>query len=114
MAKKMRNKQAELAKKLAMAKEQSLKQDGTQALGEDRLSDREVKELNDRRRFEDMLEKQTASLNFVASNGYLSREQEEAEIDAYRKSDLVGWILILRGLPRYLSLADSSHRAGRC
>lgn len=94
MAKKIRNKQAELAKKLAMAKEQNLKQDGAKAdqRGGARQTDLEMKEINDRRRFEEMLDKQTASLNFVSSDGYLSREQEEAEIDAYRKSDLIGWI----------------------
>lgn len=100
MAKKMRNKQLELVKKMAMAKEQNLKQDGTMddSKAVDRLSDRELKEQNDRRRFEEMLQKQTASLNFVSSDGYLSREQEEAEIDAYRKSDLCGWIWSIRWL----------------
>jgi len=93
MVKKMRNKQADLAKKLAAAKEQNMKQDENlvdRPRVETRLSDRDLKELNDRRRFEDLLEKQTASLNFVSSDGYLSREQEEAEIDAYRKSKSLG------------------------
>ena len=113
MVKKMRNKQADLAKKLAAAKEQNLKQDDNQVdspRAETRLSDRELKELNDRRRFEDMLEKQTASLNFVSSDGYLSREQEEAEIDAYRKSKSLGWIL---SYPKNLILVNCSCRTRR-
>ena len=58
MVKKMRNKQADLAKKLAAAKEQNLKQGEYKVdrpRAETRLSDRDLKELNDRRRFEDML-----------------------------------------------------------
>lgn len=82
MVKKMRNKQAELLKKMAEAKEQKAQSDMG---GGERLSDKKIKEQNDRRRFEEMLKKQTASLNDVSSDGYLSKEQEEAEIDAYRK-----------------------------
>jgi hypothetical protein len=109
MVKKMRNKQAELAKKLAAAKEQNLKQDESQLdhpRAEIRLSDRDLKELNDRRRFEALLEKQTASLNFVSSDGYLSREQEEAEIDAYRKSNSLCWISSIREPSKNLFLLD--------
>ena len=109
MVKKMRNKQAELAKKLAAAKEQNLKQDESQLdhpRAEIRLSDRDLKELNDRRRFEALLEKQTASLNFVSSDGYLSREQEEAEIDAYRKSNSLCWISSIRESSKNLFLLD--------
>ncbi len=88
MAKKIRNKQAELAKKMALAKEQNAQNEGVDpgsphAL--ERLSDKEMRERNDRLRFEELLRKQTASLNDISSDGYLSKLQEEADIDAYRK-----------------------------
>lgn len=88
MAKKIRNKQAELAKKLALAKEQNAREEGIESEGSEssgRLSDSEIKEVNDRRRFDELLKTQSASMNTVASDGYLSKQQEDAEIDAYRK-----------------------------
>lgn len=88
MAKKMQNKQAELAKKLALAKQQNALKEGvdaTSSRGTGRLTDSEIKERNDRLRFEELLKKQTASLNDISSDGYLSKQQEDAEIDAYRK-----------------------------
>lgn len=87
-AKKIRSKQADLLKKMAMAKEQKMKTDESPVTvsADDRLSDKAMKEQNDRRRFEEMLKKESVSLNSVSSDGYLSLEQEEAEIDAYRKS----------------------------
>lgn len=91
MAKKIRNKQAELAKKLALAKEQNALKVGVDPSSPDeleRLSDKEMKERNDRLRFEELLQKQAASLNDISSDGYLNKQQEEAEIDAYRKLKL--------------------------
>lgn len=88
MAKKINNKQAELAKKLALAKEQNALKEGVNTSGSrvtERLSDSAIKERNDRLRFEELLKKQTASLNDISSDGYLSKQQEDAEIDAYRK-----------------------------
>ena len=85
MAKKMRNKQAELAKKMAMAKKQKAEKEGTTQDQDEkkRLTDAEMKEMNDRKRFGEMLEKQSLTMNSVSSDGYLSREQEEEEINAY-------------------------------
>jgi competence protein ComGC len=44
-----------------------------------------MQDRNDRLRFEELLKTQPASMNDVASDGYLSKEQEEAEINAMRK-----------------------------
>jgi competence protein ComGC len=88
MAKKMHNKQAELAKKMAMAKKQKIENQGENAeVGavKEKFSDKEIKERNDRLRFEELLKKQSSSLNAVSSDGYLNKQQEEEEIDAYRK-----------------------------
>ena len=87
LAKKMRNKQAELAKKMALAKKQK---DGVpgEAKGVtkgEKLSAKEMKEKNDRLRFEELLQKQTTSLNSVSSDGYLNKQQEDEEIRAYSK-----------------------------
>jgi hypothetical protein len=89
MAKKMRNKQAELANKMALAREQKAQEEGADLQqgpeAEERLSSKEIKERNDKLRFEELLKKQSTSLNDVSSDGYLNSQQEEAEIDAYRK-----------------------------
>jgi hypothetical protein len=88
MAKKMRNAQAELAKKMELAKKkQAGNQVDDQGSETERLTDKEVKEKNDRLRFEELLKKQSTSLNSVSSDGYLSKQQEEEEIDAFSKSD---------------------------
>lgn len=84
----MQNKQAELAKKLALAREQKALKEGIDLQGpeaEERLSTTEIKERNDKLRFEELLRKQSTSFNDVSSDGYLNAQQEEAEIDAYRK-----------------------------
>jgi hypothetical protein len=88
MAKKMRNSQAELAKKMALAREQKAQEEGADLQvpeAAERLSSREIKERNDRLRFEELLQTQSTSFNDVSSDGYLNARQEEAEIDAYRK-----------------------------
>ena len=94
MAKKIRNKQAELAKKMEMAKQQSAwKEDGSgidthnsNPKKETRLSAAEIKAKNDRLRFEELLQKQSSVvLNDYSSDGYLNKEQEEQEILAARK-----------------------------
>ena len=91
MAKKMRNKQAELAKKMAMAKEQAKKEEqgGSGTVAPDKptkLTDEEIKAKNDRRRFEQLLKSQSSAvLNDYSSSGYLNKKQEEEEIRAVRK-----------------------------
>jgi hypothetical protein len=85
MGKQPRSKQAELAKKMALAKKENSEQPGDDQASETtkRLTNKEVKEQNDRKRFEELLQKQSSSLSDVSSDGYLNKQQEEAEIDAY-------------------------------
>lgn len=50
------------------------------------LTDKEIQEKNDRLRFEELLKKGSASvLNDYSEDGYLNKQQEEEEIDAFRK-----------------------------
>lgn len=78
-----RNKQAELARKLAEAKRQNQSQDPSHASS---LSDEEIKERNDRQRFEELLQQKGSTvLNDFSADGYLTRQQEEEEIRAVRK-----------------------------
>ena len=87
MAKKLRNKQADLAAKMAaLKKEKSEKPEGSKTK---RSTDEELKEQNDRLRFDELLKTQSTSLNSVSSDGYLSREQEDEEINAFSKSEIV-------------------------
>jgi hypothetical protein len=93
--KKMRNNQAALAQKLALAKEQANKKDGeddgTNAINAKkeaaaRLSAAEIKEKNDRLRFEELLRTQASTvLNDYSSDGYKNHQQENEEIMAARK-----------------------------
>lgn len=90
MGKKIRNKQAELAQKMKLAKQQAAEKQGLEGSDEQssdklKLSDEEMKEINDRRRFDDLLKQQAVTMNDLSSDGYLSKEQEEAEMDAVRK-----------------------------
>jgi hypothetical protein len=84
MAKKLKNKQAEMAKKMADAKKQTTGCETPEdASGKAILSDQEVKEQNDRLRFEELLKTQSSSvLNDFSSDGYLNAKQEEEEIMA--------------------------------
>jgi hypothetical protein len=86
MGKQIRSKQAELAKKLALAKKENYYQpeDVQESETTKRLTDKEVKAQNDRKRFAELLQKQSSSLSDLSSDGYLNKQQEEAEIDAYR------------------------------
>jgi hypothetical protein len=86
------NKQADLMKKLKEAKQQAKESSGetveesanTKETTE--LSAKEVKERNDRLRFQQLLEEGgTSMLNDYSSDGYLNRQQEEEEISAARK-----------------------------
>jgi hypothetical protein len=85
MAKKLKNKQAEMAKKMADAKKQTAGGGETpvDASGKAILSAQEIKEQNDRLRFEELLKTQASSvLNDYSSDGYLNKKQEEEEIMA--------------------------------
>lgn len=91
MAKKLKNKQAQMLEKMKAAKRQAGKDDesstevSADAAKGGRLSDEEIKERNDRLRFEELLKKQSSTaLNDFSSDGYLSKEQEEEDISAAR------------------------------
>jgi hypothetical protein len=88
-----RNKQADLAAKLAKAKAQRQQQEGGVASSgegneesKEVLSAEEIKKRNDRLRFEELLKRESATaMDAYSSDGYLSKSQEEAEITAVRK-----------------------------
>jgi hypothetical protein len=86
-----RNKQAALRQKMEEAKRQKRKAEGVQddSEGKDNdhlMSDDEIRERNDRLRFEELLKKGSATvLNDYSSDGYLNKQQEEEEIDAASK-----------------------------
>ena len=76
------NKQAELRRKMEQAKRQKL---ASPADEKAHLTDKEIKERNDRLRFEELLKKESATiLNDYSSDGYLNMQQEEEEITATR------------------------------
>jgi hypothetical protein len=84
------NKQADLMKKLKEAKQQAkgetVGDDSVNSKETTELSAKEVKERNDRLRFQQLLaEGGTSMLNDYSSDGYLNRQQEEEEISAARK-----------------------------
>ena len=90
---KTRNKQADLQRKLQLAKQQKQEQSGENENAakeggdnqEKPLSEKEIKERNDRLRFEELLKKEGAKvMNDYSSDGYLNRQQEEEEIQAAR------------------------------
>lgn len=79
-----RNKQAELREKLAKARQQNGK-DEVVSSGNKKLSDSEIKQQNDRKRFQQLLDSQGGMvMNDYASDGYLNAKQEEDEIQAAR------------------------------
>jgi hypothetical protein len=90
-AKKLKNKQAEMLEKLKKARQQ--KDGGGESSNDDanatadgstsRLSKEEIKEQNDRKRFQELLEKSSSMiLNDYSADGYLNKRQEEEEISA--------------------------------
>lgn len=86
------NKQADLMKKLKEAKQQAKESSGetddepAPPAEKTKLSANEIKERNDRLRFQQLLEEGgTSMLNDYSSDGYLNRQQEEEEISAARK-----------------------------
>ena len=88
---KAKNKQAALAQKLKLAREQkdgtiSQKAQETSEASIASLSDAEIKKKNDQLRFEQLLKQEASNvLNNYSSDGYLSKEQEEEEISAARR-----------------------------
>lgn len=85
-----RNKQAELKRKMEIAKQQK-EIDGEEVPVIDdvtektSLTDIEIKEQNDRLRFQELLKRSASNvLNNYSSDGYLSKDQEEEEIEAAR------------------------------
>lgn len=103
MGKKLQNRQAELQKKMMLAKQQKEQQKNNSANNDNddevdsastkvdsRLTDEEIKEQNDRKRFEALLNSSSASMSVDAdgnsvSDNYLTIEQEDETIDAYRR-----------------------------
>ena len=94
-----RNKQAELRRKMELAKQQKIQQQQQQTLDisssaasvsaqptpKVMMTDQEIKERNDRLRFEQLLQSESfKALNDFSSEGYLNRQQEEEEINAAR------------------------------
>jgi hypothetical protein len=78
---KIKGKQADLKRKLDLAKQQKREAGGH--TGDD---SEEIKERNERKRFEQLLEREGSKmLNDYDSDGYLSIKQEEEEISAARK-----------------------------
>ena len=50
-----------------------------------RMTDEELKEANDRKRFDELLNSSSAMIGEKSSDSYLTQEQEEENIDAYRE-----------------------------
>ena len=82
MAKKMKNKQAELAKKMELAKQQAALETSEEKDGSvGKLSDDEIKKQNDRKRFEELLSTQPVAMTDLSADSYLAKEQEELDMD---------------------------------
>jgi hypothetical protein len=93
------HKQAALRQKLQQAKQQNIEQlssslpDGTLPSSssssslqqQKQLSDQEIRERNDRLRFEELLQKGAGTTNLLNDDEYKSKQQLEDEIDAVRK-----------------------------
>jgi len=95
MAKKIRNKQAELAKKMEIAKQQAAQEALEESGTEVKLSDEEIKKQNDRKRFEELLSRQPVGLSDLSAGNYLTKEQEEQDMNLRRS----GQDLLFEGDP---------------
>lgn len=87
---KAKNKQTELAKRMALARQQKDGSVDEEGASSDKsiqsLSDAEIKKQNDELRFEQLLKQESSNiLNNYSKGGYLSKEQEEEEISAARR-----------------------------
>ncbi|KAL3943802.1 MAG: hypothetical protein SGBAC_002131 [Bacillariaceae sp.] len=94
MAKKMKNKQAELLKKMEMAKQKASQQESDES--EVKPSQEEIKKQNDRKRFEELLSRQPVGLSDLSADNYLTKEQEEQDLDLRSSS---GQDLLFEGDP---------------
>lgn len=89
---KFKNKQADLKRKMELAKQQKKEAGGAEEDDAEeegtkpkKLSAKEIKERNDRKRFEDLLKREGSKvLSDYTSNSYLNNKQEEEEITAAR------------------------------
>jgi len=83
-----KNRQGDLLKKLEIAKEQARQRlqigdDSGQGNTKYQLTDEEIKIRNDRKRFEELLESESAtSYDMESSSAYKTLEQEEEEMNA--------------------------------
>lgn len=87
---KAKNKQAALAKKMSLARQQkdgnAVEEEQSSEKSIQSLSDAEIKKRNDQKRFEQLLKSESANvLNNYSKDGYLSKDQEEEEISAARR-----------------------------
>lgn len=79
------SKQADLRRKMELAKQQK-EQEIVQSGLTLELTAQEIKERNDRLRFQELLKKEAGNvLNDYGSDSYLNKQQEEEEITAARK-----------------------------
>ena len=73
---------------MKLAKEQAREKQSSATASDLRLTDEEMKEQNDRKRFDDLLKSSSTSItaaNGDISDNYLTDAQEEETIDAYSK-----------------------------
>lgn len=92
-----RNKQADLMKKMQEAKRQREMSEGGEtaaAIVEEeekskankRLSDEEMKKQNDLKRFQELLDSESATVNYdIGGSNYKTKQQEEEEIDSFNR-----------------------------
>lgn len=86
---KLRSKQAALQQKLQEAKRQNQAEDEDDASVNGKLSDEEIRERNDRLRFEQLLSAGSIPKTDRKDTSYLNIAQEDAEIDAASKLLLI-------------------------
>lgn len=85
-----RNKQADLQKKMALAKKQKQQKESegsssasSDGGSNDKMTAAEIKEMNDRKRFDDLLNSESVThMSELGGGTYLTTQQEEEEIDA--------------------------------
>lgn len=83
---KAKNKQADLKREMGLAKKQNKPEDsGASRNSSKPLSAEEIKERNDRKRFDELLQRGGAQVhNDYSADGYLNSKQEEEEVTAAR------------------------------
>ena len=80
-----RNKQADLMKKMQQAKEE---REEKRPEEKKELSDEEIKEMNDRKRFEELLNREgvtATNYDYGVGDNYLTKEQEEEDMTASQR-----------------------------